>query len=305
MTDPNVAADPLDQANARIRDAAKWLVASSAAVGAALLAGSQLSSIGRLPIGWPNDVEHARLWIAAFAAVLALCGVVWAIWAAVRILLPTSVPIGDLADAWPTGQLGHGERPPARRGPLGPVISFFIAHGKYLQGFDTPAEIVAHRATLARRLRELPAAGGAAGADRTARADELRAAIGELDERIAAIESMANHEALKVQFRLTLRRLLAATAVAAVGIVAFAWAANPPDARTPSADLRNARLAGSDLRGADLRNARLDGADFTGADLTGAQLGGASVVGVVWRNTTCPDGVNSDRAGGSCAGHLS
>ncbi|WP_369410317.1 pentapeptide repeat-containing protein, partial [Micromonospora solifontis] len=41
------------------------------------------------------------------------------------------------------------------------------------------------------------------------------------------------------------------------------------------------------------------------ADLSGADLTGASLHGVVWRATTCPDGTNSDTAGGTCAGHLS
>jgi hypothetical protein len=28
------------------------------------------------------------------------------------------------------------------------------------------------------------------------------------------------------------------------------------------------------------------------------------VTNVTWSATTCPDGTNSDRVGGSCAGHL-
>jgi uncharacterized protein YjbI with pentapeptide repeats len=92
--------------------------------------------------------------------------------------------------------------------------------------------------------------------------------------------------------------------VAAIGIVAFAWAANPP-AKTVTADLRGAKLTGAFLRDADLRNARLDGADLTGADLTGADLTGASLTKVVWSRTTCPDGSVSDENAGTCQGHLS
>jgi hypothetical protein len=279
---PSVAPpDALDRANERFRDAAKWLVASAAAVGAALIAGSQVSSIGRLPLGWPTSDVTARLWVALLGTVLGLAAVVYAMWTAVRVLVPASVLVGDLDDAW--NRTG---------GPLGPVVAFFRRHDKYLQGFASPAEIIAARARLI----------GALDAARiTARTNE----IADLDARIAAIERMANHEALKERFRGCLRRLVGAAAVAAVGIVAFAWAANPPVAGPPSADLRGARLVGTVMRDADLRGARLDHADLTAADLTGADLAGASIVGVRWANTTCPDGSNSDAVGGTCAGHLS
>jgi hypothetical protein len=284
MTQPDPPEDPLDRANNRIRDAAKWLVASAAAVGAALIAGSQLSTIGKLEVGWPTSVEGARLWVAVAGAVLGLVGVVWAIWSAVQVLLPQHVPVAALANAWD-----------APRHPLAPVATFFQENDKYLQGFDTPAAIITARDEHVAELATLPA--GDPGAP------PLHAAIGDLDQRITAIEAMANHEALKAMFRRTLRKLLAATAVAAFGIVAFAWAANPPAAPAPAADLRNARLSGAFLRDADLRGARLDGANLTRADLTGADLTGASLTGVVWGATTCPDGRNSDEVGGTCAGH--
>jgi len=45
--------------------------------------------------------------------------------------------------------------------------------------------------------------------------------------------------------------------------------------------------------------------DCTDADLTGIDLKGADTSGVVWKNTTCPDGSNSDENGETCDGHLS
>ncbi|MBG0565506.1 pentapeptide repeat-containing protein [Actinoplanes sp. NEAU-A11] len=132
----------------------------------------------------------------------------------------------------------------------------------------------------------------------------LRERIEAMDRRIEAVEDVASHEALKATFERCLRRLLVAALVAAIGIIAYAWAANPPP-KTVTADLRNARLTGAFLRDADLRNAKLDGADLTGADLTGADLTGASLVKVVWSRTTCPDGTASDENGDTCQGHLS
>jgi hypothetical protein len=288
MTAPDELRDPLERANQRIRDAAKWLLASSAAVGAALIAGSQLSSIGKLELAWPTSVATARLWVAIVGAMVGLAAVVFALWTAVGIMLPRQILVADIDAAWQAMDARE-------RHELTPVAAFFRRYAKYLQGFDSPAAVIAHRASLVRRYEQTPA-----GAD----ADQLKAEIDDMDSRIAAIEDMGVHEALKAQFRASLRRLLVAGAVAALGIVAFAWAANPPASPAPAADLRNARLVNAYLRDADLRGARLDGADLTGADLTGADLTGASVTGVTWRNTICPDGKLSEQAGGTCAGHL-
>ncbi len=73
------------------------------------------------------------------------------------------------------------------------------------------------------------------------------------------------------------------------------------------------------LRGANLRGIRCEpqgahatacvfsGADLTGADLTGAQLLSVALDGVIWSNTICPDGTNSDDAdgdGSTCLSNL-
>lgn len=274
---------PLGEANTRIREAAKWLMASAAAVGAALIAGSQLSNIGQLSAHTPDTVEHARLWVATAGVVVGLTAVTYMIWTAVQLFLPHTVVIGSLVTHWSD-----------RSGEMARVARFFKDHGKYLQGYDTPADLVAHRVSAVQQL-----AAGDAGTD----SDADAAIVADLDTRIGAVEDMAAHLLLKERFVSCLKRLLAGTAVAAVGIIAFSWAANPPSS-SPAADLRSTRLIDADLKGADLRNAQLDGADLTGADLTGADLTGASTVGTIWRATTCPDGRNSDDVGKSCRGHL-
>ncbi|MEM7139923.1 MAG: pentapeptide repeat-containing protein [Actinomycetota bacterium] len=103
--------------------------------------------------------------------------------------------------------------------------------------------------------------------------------------------------------------------------------ASVQDARIVFADLSSATLDGADFSGADIGDATLSGssavgtdftgadletidatgADFTGADLTDVNLEdadftGATLTGVVWNNTNCPDGSNSDTNGGTCIG---
>jgi beta propeller repeat protein len=91
--------------------------------------------------------------------------------------------------------------------------------------------------------------------------------------------------------------------------------ANLRSASLIGANLSGANLSGANLTGADLTNADLRGADLSGANLNGARLVGADLQGaksnaltnvnlVVWSNTTCPDGTNSNADGGACQGHL-
>ena len=81
-----------------------------------------------------------------------------------------------------------------------------------------------------------------------------------------------------------------------------------PAADLTAADFYDSDLSGGDLtsvtslEGADLAYADLSGANLTGEDLTGATLAYATLAGVIWSNTTCPDGSNSDAHGGTCVG---
>lgn len=82
----------------------------------------------------------------------------------------------------------------------------------------------------------------------------------------------------------------------------------------PGCDFTRAILRGTNLRGLRCHpqspNATacvFTGADLTGADLTGAELLSVAMDGVIWSNTTCPDGTNSDDAdgdGSTCLANL-
>jgi hypothetical protein len=69
-------------------------------------------------------------------------------------------------------------------------------------------------------------------------------------------------------------------------------------------NLNGAFMVDANLTDADLQGVNLNGADLTGANLTGANLQGTNTNEVVWSNTTCPDGTNSNSDGGTCQGHL-
>ncbi len=67
-----------------------------------------------------------------------------------------------------------------------------------------------------------------------------------------------------------------------------------PSANLTSADLSNVDLGPADLTGANLTDADLDNANLTAANLSG----------VIWSNTTCPDGTNSNNDADTCTNDL-
>ena len=94
------------------------------------------------------------------------------------------------------------------------------------------------------------------------------------------------------------------------GAVLRGMAANSADfsgADLSGADLSGGSFAGTDFRGANLTAATADPgvfqrANFEGSNLTRANFANAIVTPGNWRNTTCPDGSNSDTHGGTCIG---
>lgn len=83
-----------------------------------------------------------------------------------------------------------------------------------------------------------------------------------------------------------------------------------------NSDFSNTNLSGADftdagnypgwsLANVDFNNANLTGANFTNANLSNASnMRTANVTDVIWNNTTCPDGTNSDSHSNTCAGHF-
>ena len=67
-----------------------------------------------------------------------------------------------------------------------------------------------------------------------------------------------------------------------------------------SVDLSGLNLSGCVLSGASFFAADLTNAELAGTILTSANFFDANVTGVVWDNTTCPTGVNSDDNDGTC-----
>lgn len=86
--------------------------------------------------------------------------------------------------------------------------------------------------------------------------------------------------------------------------------ANLSMAYLKNADMRGLDLTGTSFRGANLSATPWEGANLTSADFTNATLVSAEGLSstthtsIIWDNTICPDGTNSDSHGDSCEGHF-
>jgi len=287
--------------NDRIRDAGKWLIGASAAVGAALIAGSQLSNIGALPLCFAESSTCLRLPISIAGAAIALAGIAYIMWGAVKILLPVGTTIEELIEAWRDAEVASTQT--RRRKPRADVAFFQDNLGQIGDGGPTALKESKSEAweELKQARRDFRTA-----SDKTAAKQVVEAAESKLERAVANMRrvlEVAAYQLLLARFEALLARIVITTVLIAIGIVTFAWASNPPPS---SADLSDTVLTGADLRGADLVNTNLNNANLGDVDLSGANLGGASVKGVLWSNTVCPDGTNSnDSTPETCVGHLS
>jgi hypothetical protein len=208
------AAPPLDKAADRIRETSKWLIATFAAVGGALIAGSQLSSIGSLaPANW------MRFAIAAAGVLIAILGVAWAIAAAVRVSVAGSVNLAGLA-ALPQGdavrtRLEEDEALMAGYRSLGALATDYAeAVARRKQTYDA---YIADRSQPVSDPSKLEDA-------KTAAANATF-----LSQTVQNVLSVGSFEAVATEFKKSRRDLFVGAAAAAAGILAFAAAANPAD----------------------------------------------------------------------------
>jgi hypothetical protein len=212
-----------ERASDRIRETTTWLIGAYAAVGAALIAGSQLSNIGRLPLCIRAEGDCARLWVAVAGIIVTLFGVAFAIHAGVRVLVSQRLPTSALQREW-------------ERGPASAIYVFFSENRVFLQGFTDFADIDAQEKealgeydSLEKALSETPPEAQAQLREKLKASEDK---TNDMFKRSDAVVSLANQVTVADLFLRTTQRLLLSAILAAFGIGLFAWAANPPLPRT-------------------------------------------------------------------------
>lgn len=79
---------------------------------------------------------------------------------------------------------------------------------------------------------------------------------------------------------------------------------NLTDANMSGANFSNSEFL-IDTTPTTIQNTNLTNVNFSNANLNGIDFTSSTRTGIIWHNTTCPDGTNSDDNGNTCEGHLS
>jgi len=209
VTDQPNSSDSFSDGAKAIRDTIKWLIASLGAVGAALIAGSQLSGIGKLP------AHSGRLWVAIAGIVIGLAGVGLAIFSAIGVLTPEEVTLEGLAV----------------RASLRSVRREIDAMPEIFEGFAKNIDELrdGYASALALRAEALEASIVAVDdstLDAKAKAESVR--VAQLNRVVQAVLTIGGWYQLKECLRGARRTIFLGAALAASGIGLFAWAGNPP-----------------------------------------------------------------------------
>lgn len=223
---PSPPGNPFLPATTQLREVAKWLIGAFAAVATVMLAGTQLSSLGAL-----STEDPTRLVVAVSAAVVVVAATTGAIYQ-----LSTVLPL-DFSGI-------HGLVEESREQPMRDVLA---ADSGYRAGRANVAALLAdyeaarlrdRRARHARGALELEVAEAPEPSEqleaRLARAvklEELAAAEAKaLNANVTALVQMKGYLNVRRRFDSARTAVLWLAALAAAGIITFAWAANPSEA---------------------------------------------------------------------------
>ena len=208
-----------------LRSAAKWLVASAAAVGAILVAGLQLTGIGTLPLtSW-------RFYVAVAAALGTLAGIGYVIKVSSTFLIQEWLTLADFIDE-ASGLLRPGDRKTPVDGYIKLIESQVMASRHELFAYAA-----ADLPDLHRKLQHAHETLWRADPD----SQEYRDASvtsGQLRRAAQAVVHAANYYYARELFRELRVRTAWSALVTAFAIGVFAYVANPPPAPIPPMDVR-------------------------------------------------------------------
>jgi len=179
-----------------MRSNAKWTLVAFGAIGTTLLAGSQLSSLGKFAVTEP------RFQIAVLCALLAMASATFAVWSALKVANTGYVEFYNLSQS---------------------DIDYIERNRALLEGFETVqnlrdaydnAIVVRHAGITAEQV-DL----------QTFNSNEIWFQY--LDGLVDIVVSYIHYNRIRTQSERSRGQLIAACIVAAISLLGFAWAANP------------------------------------------------------------------------------
>lgn len=184
------------QAVEYLRGNVKWTLIAFGAIGTTLLAGSQLSNIGRF------EANEPRLWVGLVCALAALLAAAYAVNSAMKVAYAGYTEFFDLGE---------------------PQRNFVQRNPALLEGFDTVVAVaLAHQKSAALRHQEL-----VADQPDPQNLTDNEIWFGYLNKLISKVVAYVRYDAIKQEAERSRRELKYASIVAGAALVGFGWAANP------------------------------------------------------------------------------
>lgn len=203
---------------ANLRDATKWLLAASAAVGGLLVAGLQLTTLGSLGRG-----DALRLAIAGAAVFVALAAVGYIVWLTSSLLTQEWLTLAQLHVDDFQGHLRESDasrKEKSERKIVQQVKESLQANADELYG---------NKANSISDLSSQLAAANAAARDGNG-VDE----VNELLATTTAVVQFANYERTRTAFLALRPRLAVAAVIAVIAVLLYSYTANPPAQPSPT-----------------------------------------------------------------------
>lgn len=255
--DPNAAwFAAMEKANGQIRDTAKWLVTSFAAVGAILLGTIQLSSVGKLT----NETPHDRIVATEAGAALALSGLIAILYFTSSVLIPfvSSFRLADRHERTTRKVLDDGE-----------VLGYDYQELKDKWQAAADAADAADDA-----VRQ---AGDAVTAAQTAELVKKNAEFEAMRVKKRIALALVGSELLRDRFDQARFITVIGVLVAGIGLALFAWGSNPPATpEKPAVSLGSAPVRLAVQLAPDAVTALAKPRNCSDADLTVLQIGGTA-----------------------------
>jgi hypothetical protein len=206
MADP--PGDRVTAASSQIQATAKWIIAAFAGVGAALIAGLQLTGLGKL--------DFPELLIALAGLALALGGVFWAIRKVADVLTPPTILLDELPE-----YVGEMTRQDVTllKGQAADLATLMTRYKKVDEESRQRWEAVDE----AKEKDELKVAEDL---EKKAEAKDKQFAL--LDDAIAFLRGLALNQKVRRVFNEMWRPLTGAVLVAVAGVIVFAYETNQP-----------------------------------------------------------------------------
>jgi hypothetical protein len=201
--------DRVSSATAQIQATAKWIIAAFAGVGAALIAGLQLTGLGKLDIG--------ELAVAVAGLTLALGSVFIAIRLVANVLTPPMIFLGELKD-W-VGELTEEDETllMGRADNLDQLLERYLTLDDEVRAEWTAAEVAESKgkAQAAKEAKD--------------RAEAKDKEFKPLNQVVAFLRGLAINLKVRKAFSDMWRPLLGAVIAGTVGVVILAYETNRPE----------------------------------------------------------------------------